>query len=70
VGAPDNAKGRQALKTTGINTLRNRIVHKQAYRPTREEAQLALEETGSLLFPLSHHLELYDDINWYMSKLT
>jgi hypothetical protein len=57
-----------ALKATGINTLRNHIVHKLAYRPTREEAQSSLEETQSVLFPLSNHLELYEDINWYMMR--
>lgn len=55
-----------ALKATGINTLRNRIVHKQAYRPTREEAESALKDTENILFSLQGHLQLYDDINWYM----
>jgi hypothetical protein len=57
-----------ALKATEINTLRNRVVHKHAYRPTREEAQSALDETRSILFPLTSHLQLYDDINWYMNS--
>jgi hypothetical protein len=57
-----------ALKATKINTLRNRIVHKQAYRVTREEAESALRETRSILLPLSHRLQLYDDINWYMKS--
>jgi hypothetical protein len=55
-----------ALKATGINTLRNRVVHKQAYRPTREEAKSALEEAQSILPPLSSYLQLYEDINWYI----
>lgn len=58
----------KALKATSINTLRNRVVHKQAYRPTRAEVEAALQETRSILFPLTSHLQLYDEINWYMRK--
>lgn len=58
----------KALKSTTINILRNRVVHKQAYRPTREEAEAALEEARSLLFPLTSRLGLYDEINWYMRR--
>lgn len=56
----------KALKATTIHTVRNRVVHKQAYRPTRDEATAALNESRSILLPLTSHLELYDDINWYM----
>jgi hypothetical protein len=59
----------KALKATSIHTLRNRIVHKQAYRPNRKEVEVALKEARSILFPLTSHLRLYDDINWYMRKL-
>jgi len=58
----------KAVKRTAINILRNRVVHKQAYRPTREEAEAALQEARSLLFPLTNCLGLYDDINWYMRR--
>lgn len=58
----------KALKGTGIHRLRNRVVHKQAYRPTREEVEAALKETRSILFPLTSHLQLHDEINWYMRK--
>ncbi len=58
----------KALKSTSIHTLRNRAVHKHAYRPTRDEVEAALEETRSILFPLTSHLQLYYDINWYMRK--
>jgi len=44
-------------------------VHKQAYRPTREETEAALEEARSVLFPLTSRLGLYDDINWYLKRL-
>jgi hypothetical protein len=59
----------KALKGTTINTLRNQVVHKRAYRPTRQEVATALEETRSILFPLTHRLQLYDEVNWYMRKL-
>lgn len=58
----------KALKATSINTIRNRVVHKQAYRPTRDEVDTAIGETQSILFPLTSHLQLYDEINWYMRK--
>jgi hypothetical protein len=58
----------KTLKATKINKLRNQVVHKRAYRPTREEAESALEETRSIIFPLTQRLGLYDDINWYMTK--
>ena len=57
----------KALKATKINKLRNQVVHKRAYRPTREEAELALEETRSIIFPLTKHLDLCDDISWYVA---
>lgn len=56
----------KALKATTIHTLRNRVVHKQAYRPTREEVTAALKETRSVLLPLTNHLDLHDEVNWYM----
>ncbi len=56
----------KALKATTIHTVRNRVVHKQAYRPTRDEVTGALNESRSILLPLTSHLQLYDDINWYM----
>lgn len=56
------------LKATTIHTLRNRVVHKQAYRPTREEVIAALEESRAILLPLTNHLHLHDEINWYINN--
>jgi hypothetical protein len=56
----------KSLKATTIHTLRNRVVHKQAYRPTREEVEAAIDEARSILFPLTSHLQIHDEINWYM----
>jgi hypothetical protein len=58
----------KALKRTNIHSLRNQIVHQRAYRPTREQVGEALEETRSILFPLTSRLKLYDEINWYMKR--
>ena len=57
----------KALKATKLNKLRNQVVHKRAYRPTREEAESALEETRSIIFPLTRRLDLHDDISWYVA---
>jgi len=56
----------KALKATTVHTLRNRVVHKHAYRPTRDQVEATLEETRSILFPLTSRLGLHDDVNWYM----
>lgn len=56
------------LRDTDINGLRNSVVHKQAYRPTRTEAETALEKTRAIIFPLTQRLDLHDDPNWYMSQ--
>ena len=53
------------VKGVAINELRNRVVHKIGYRPTRDEAEGALEEARSVLFPLTSRLNLHDDVNWY-----
>ena len=55
-----------AIKNTNVNEVRNRVVHKSAYRPTCEEAGMVLKEGRSILFPLGSILELHDDINWYL----
>lgn len=58
----------KTLKSTSINTLRNRVVHKHAYRPCREEVETDLQEAESILFPLTHVLGLRDDFNWYINQ--
>jgi hypothetical protein len=56
-----------AVNRTTIIRLRNQVVHKHAYRPTRNEAETALEESRSVLFPLTQRLHLYHNINWYIT---
>ena len=58
------------LNRTKIHELRNRVVHRGAYRPTREEAEECLDETESILFPLTGRLQLHDDLNFYVSERT
>ena len=58
----------KGVKKTTIHKCRNAVVHKRAYRPTREETEAALEEARSLLLPLTNRLGLYDDINWYLKR--
>lgn len=55
----------RSVKSTDINDVRNRIVHKQAYRPSLEEALHYLQQTRAILFPLTRVLDLRDDINRY-----
>ena len=62
------AKHLMMLKRTGINVLRNKVVHKSGYRPTRDEAEQAHEEAESILFPLTQLLDLHDEINWYRMR--
>ena len=56
------------VKKAKIATLRNNVVHKTAYRPTKDEAKNALEEGMNLLLPLGSLLDLQDDVNWYCRK--
>ena len=56
------------LKKTTVNTLRNKVVHKIAYRPTRAKAENAVEEARSILLPLTNCLDLHDDVHWYCGR--
>jgi len=58
------------LKHCEVPNLRNKVVHKVAYRPTHEEAKEALQETRAILFPLGFALDVQsDDMNRYLSRL-
>lgn len=56
------------LYDSDIGTFRNRVVHKDAYRPTREEAEDALNHATELLHPLTTLLRLRGDASWYMAR--
>ena len=53
------------IKQMKINNLRNNVIHQTGYRPKRIEAEGALKEARSVLFPLTWQLNLRDDVNWY-----
>ncbi|MCY3782227.1 MAG: hypothetical protein OXG79_00380 [Chloroflexi bacterium] len=54
------------LKHTDINVIRNAVVHKRGYRPTGMEAEKYLEETKDILFNLTRHLDLHDNLNYWI----
>lgn len=56
----------KAIKATEINSLRNQVVHKRAYRPTLQEVDESLKEARSILFQLGKYFDLHDEINWYL----
>ena len=56
------------LLDADVNTLRNRMVHKDAYRPTREEATHAHDEAREILHGLTARLRLGYDAYWYISE--
>ena len=68
VGDPALVDLLKALKRTTIHEVRNRVVHKRAYRPSRDEAKSAFKSARKLLFPLTHRLGLHDEINWYLAN--
>jgi hypothetical protein len=57
------------LKALKIHELRNDVVHKDAYRPTRETVDQAISEFGEDVLPLGVRLNAEsNDINGYSSS--
>ena len=56
------------LNRSKIQALRNDIVHKKGYRPTREEAKNSLDEAKEIIMPLTSMLNLHDDPYWHYSR--
>jgi hypothetical protein len=56
------------LLDADVNKLRNRVVHKDAYRPTREEATHVHDEAREILLGLTGRLRLGYDFYWYISE--
>jgi hypothetical protein len=52
---------------TGINSLRNRVMHKEAYQPSWEEAEAAYTEGSRLIHNLGFQLGLQGDDNYYIN---
>ncbi|MGD9873790.1 MAG: hypothetical protein AB7T27_05925 [Kiritimatiellia bacterium] len=55
----------KAIKHATVNTLRNEVVHKRAYRPKRGETKEAMDTARSTLLHLSYLLDLHDNVNMY-----
>jgi hypothetical protein len=55
----------KAIYDTKIHVTRNRVVHDRAYRPTREEVEMAYTEASETLCALTERLNLCDDIEYY-----
>jgi hypothetical protein len=47
-----------ALRNVTVGTLRNRVVHQHAYRPTRQEVNVCLEQEVVLLYKLEQALNV------------
>ena len=52
------------LNRSTIPELRNRVVHKRAYRPTLEEAKDAFDKTRSIIGPLTYLLDVHE-LYWF-----
>jgi hypothetical protein len=68
VGDPELRNQLRDLAIVQIDGLRNRVVHKDAYRPTRDEAQAALSDAERVLHGLTSLLRLDGDAVWYLSE--
>ncbi|MGO9096026.1 MAG: hypothetical protein ACLQGV_12455 [Bryobacteraceae bacterium] len=51
-----------------VNVLRNRIVHKDAYRPKEAEARHVHDEAREVLFGLTGRLRLGFNVEWYVNR--
>jgi hypothetical protein len=55
------------VRDTSVNQLRNRVVHREAYRPTFQEASDVFSEATVLIGRLGSKLRLRGDANWYLN---
>lgn len=56
-----------AVKKVKIHEIRNRVVHKDAFRPSFDDAKNALSETSNIIFPLTELFSLdVEDTSWFM----
>ena len=56
------------LHDADADKLRNKVVHKDAYRPKADEAKRAHEQASEILHELTHRLRLGYDVNWYIGE--
>jgi hypothetical protein len=57
------------LKRTRVGSLRNQVVHKDAYLPSLSEAKAAVREAGDILFPLAVHLGVFASFDQFGPKV-
>lgn len=55
------------LSEATVNKLRNQVVHKRAYRPTRDETWQEYENASRVLFGLTNELRLEGDAEFYIN---
>ncbi len=67
LGDPELVLILKKLNASTIHKKRNNVIHKDAYRPSKDEAEAALAETKSILMPLTFILDIQENINWYQS---
>jgi hypothetical protein len=56
------------LLDADANVMRNRVVHKDAYRPKEAEARRVHREAREVLFGLTGRLQLGFDVEWYANR--
>ena len=56
------------LASVQIHTLRNRVVHKDGYRPNRQEVEVAFAEAKRIIHRLTSLLKLSGDADWYLNQ--
>ena len=56
------------VRSTPIVALRNKVVHKEGYRPSASKAEACIEEARQTLPPLARRLDLRDDVNHYAMR--
>ena len=57
------------VKQASVNKTRNKVVHRLAYRPTRDEFEGALADAKATLPSLTSLLDINDDANYYLLQL-
>ncbi len=58
----------EKLLRSDAHTIRNKVVHKDAYRPSRAEAERAFAEAREVLFGLGVRLDVSRDFEWYGNR--
>lgn len=58
------------LKTCKASQLRNDIIHKSAYRPSKTEAEACLKETDQIIYGIANQIPLQDDDTYYYPRLS